>query len=197
MFHCHVWKPDGIWNWQMKLEDPEGQAILSPVSTPKCSMHTGPTVFFFCWSSFLSLPGLFLKASKQKSSDLRSESYLQVRHLFTKYSPSPPDFLLFLKKKGKQFSHWGVVSAIPIPDTPTEVPDWQVLPLVIWEFPRKAGHLANQTGAFSKKNDLSRILKQQCRFNTPGNWWFARKLTNHRSKVAQSLTSNRVVLKFP
>lgn len=152
--------------------------------------------FVFCCFSFLSLPGLFLEASKQKSSDLRSESYLQVRHLFTKYPPSPPDFLLFLKKKGKRFSHWGVVSAIPIPDTPTEVPDWQVLPPVIGEFPRKAGHLASQTGAFSKKYYLS-ILKQQRRFNIPGNWWFARKWTNHRSKVTQGLASNRVVLKFP
>ena len=197
MFHCHVWKPDGIWNWQLKLEDPEGQAILSPVSTPKCSMHTGPTMFVFSVGlPFSRFPVFFWKPPNKSPAicDL-SRTYRYVTYLLNILQVLQIS-CCFSRKKGKQFSHWGVVSAIPIPDTPTEVPDWQVLPPVIWVFPRKAGHLANQTGAFSKKNDLS-ILKQQCRFNTPGNWWCARKLTNHRSKVTQSLTSNRVVLKFP
>lgn len=48
----------------MKLEDPEGQAILSPVSTPKCSMHTGPTVFFFLLV-FLSLASRSFSESLQ------------------------------------------------------------------------------------------------------------------------------------
>ena len=43
----------------MKLEDPEGQAILSPVSTPKCSMHTGPTVLFSVGLPFSRFPVFF------------------------------------------------------------------------------------------------------------------------------------------
>ena len=151
---------------------------------------------FFCWSSFLSLPGLFLKASKQESSDLRSESYLQVRHLFTKYSPSPPDFLLFLKKKRKTIQPLRCSQCHSDPRHPY----WSS-----WlagsasgdlGVPQKSWPFGKPNRGFQQKNDLS-ILKQQCRFNTPGNWWCARKLTNHRSKVTQSLTSNRVVLKFP
>ena len=83
MFHCHVWKPDGIWNWQLKLEDPEGQAILSPVSTPKCSMHTGPTMFVFSVGlPFSRFPVFFWKPPNKSPAicDL-SRTYRYVTYL--------------------------------------------------------------------------------------------------------------------